>query len=182
MGACRLSKNQLDSRGNRVEGWGQGEKRGCKDYDPPIGWTGIGLKVLDKYGDNKWIGMKNIPGEWCVAYHGVGYNKSSDNVKNITGKIYKGSFKKGERQAHSNCSDIYHKNQKVGEGVYCTTNIKIAESYAGISSINGKSYKTVLMVRVNPESIRGCNCYSDYWVINGTNDEIRPYRILYKSQ
>ena len=38
------------------------------------------------------------------------------------------------------------------------------------------------MVRVNPESIRGCKCNKDYWVVNGTNDEIRPYRILYKSQ
>ena len=182
MGACRLLKSQLDSRGNRVDGWGIGEKRGCKEYNPPLGWTGIGLKVMDEYGDNKWIGMKNIPGEWCVAYHGVGSGQSSDNVKNVTGLIYKGNFKKGSRQVHRNCLDQYHQGQKVGEGVYCTPNIKTAEGYAGISNINGKSYKTVLMVRVNPESIRSCTCTSDYWVVNGTNDEIRPYRILYKSQ
>ena len=36
MSACKLSKNQLDKRGNRVEGWGIGEKRGNKDYDPPL--------------------------------------------------------------------------------------------------------------------------------------------------
>ena len=183
MGACRLSKNQLDSRGNRVDGWGQGEKRGCKDYDPPIGWTGIGLKVLDKYGDNKWIGMENVPGEWCVAYHGVCDGQSSDNVKRVTGLIYKGNFKAGNRQVHKNCNDQYHIGQKVREGVYCTPHIKTAEKFAGISTINGKSYKTVLMVRVKPESIRGCTCLkNDYWVVNGTNDEIRPYRILYKCQ
>ena len=126
--------------------------------------------------------MKNISGEWCVAYHGVGNGQSSDNVKNVTGLIYKGNFKKGSRQVHRNCLDKYHQGQKVGEGVYCTPNIKTAEGYAEISNINGKSYKTVLMVRVNPESIRSCTCTSDYWVVNGTNDEIRPYRILYKSQ
>ena len=37
------------------------------------------------------------------------------------------------------------------------------------------------MVRVKPDAIRSCQDQSDYWVINGTIDEIRPYRILYKS-
>ena len=180
MGACKLSKCQLDPQGNRVTGWAIGEKRGGKEYDPPLGWTGIGLKVMDKYGDNIWIGMKNITGEWCVAYHGVGSGQPSDKVKEVTGLIYKGNFKAGSRQKHRNCPDQYHYGQKVNEGVYCTPKIKTAEDYAGISYINGKSYKTVLMVRVKPDSIRGCKCFNDYWVVNGTNDEIRPYRILYK--
>ena len=71
VGGCKLTKAQLDSRGNRSDGWGIGENRGGKPYDPPIGWTGIGLKVWDKYENNTWIGMDNSPGEWCVAYHGV---------------------------------------------------------------------------------------------------------------
>ena len=75
--------------------------------------------------------------------------------------------------------------KQVGEGVYCTPNPGTAESYAGISEINGKKYKTILMVRVKPEAIRNCDKCSDskndnYWVIDGTTDEIRPYRILYK--
>ena len=40
------------------------------------------------------------------------------------------------------------------------------------------------MLRVKPEAIRCCsehNFANDYWVVNGTNDEIRPYRILYKA-
>ena len=42
------------------------------------------------------------------------------------------------------------------------------------------------MVRVKPEVIRHCDSCDDskapnnYWVVNGTTDEIRPYRILYK--
>ena len=62
----------------------------------------------------------------------------------------------------------------------------MGEQYAGISVINGVKYKTVLMVRVKPEAIRYCDqCFGsrapyNYWVVNGTEDEIRPYRILYK--
>ena len=36
------------------------------------------------------------------------------------------------------------------------------------------------MVRVKPDDIRNCKYINDYWVVNGTRDEIRPYRILYK--
>ena len=140
---CKLTKNQLDPRGNRNDGWGVGENRGGKPYDPPIGWNGIGLKVLDKYGDNIWIGMKNIPGEWCVAYHGVGSGQSSDKVKNITRLIYKSEFRAGGGQAHKDCPDQYHPGKTVGVGVYCTPTIKTAERYAGISEVNGQSYKTV---------------------------------------
>ena len=176
---CKLSKAQLDSRGNRVSGWAINEKRGNKPYKPPLGWTGFGLNVLDKYdNDNTWIGMNNSPGEWCVAYHGVGRNQPSDKVKKITRLIYESKFKSGGVQKRSFAQDIYHPGKIVGEGVYCTPNPETAEGYAGISEINGKKYKTVLMVRVRPDAIRSDD--DDYWVVNGTTDEIRPYRILYK--
>ena len=188
MSACKLRKDQLDPLGNRVDGWGIGELRGNRPYNPPLGWKGIGLKVLGKYddGDDTWIGMNNSDGEWCVAYHGVASGQSSNNVKNVTGAIYKGTFKAGSGQAHANCPDQFHEGKLVGEGVYCTPNIATAEGYAGISEIKGKSYKTVLMVRVKPDAIRHCDvCFdsrepNNYWVVNGTPEEIRPYRILYK--
>ena len=41
MGAVKLKKSNLDPRGNRNDGWGVGEKRGGKDYNPPIGWNGM---------------------------------------------------------------------------------------------------------------------------------------------
>ena len=41
MAACRLNKKLLDHRGNRKKGWGIGEKRGNKEYDPPLGWIGM---------------------------------------------------------------------------------------------------------------------------------------------
>ena len=185
MSVCKLNKKQLDSRGNRFDGWGINEKRGNKPYYPPIGWIGIGLNVWDKYdgGDNTWIGMNNTEGEWCVAYHGVGRYQESDQVKKITISIINTQFKSGNCQIHEGCEDKYHPGKKVGNGVYCTHNIEAAEQYVGVSEINGKKYKTALMVRVKPDAIRccnECNFAKDYWVINGTNDEIRPYRILYK--
>ena len=183
IGACKLTKNQLDSRGNRIDGWGVNEKRANLDYNPPLGWIGIGLKVLDKYdnGNNDWIGMNNGEGEWCVAYHGVArYINNSDKVKQITKLIYENEFKPGVNQAYKDELDIHHPGQKVGTGVYCTPLINIAESYAGKCEINGKYYKTVLMSRVKPNAFRACQASKDYWVVNGTKDEIRPYRILYK--
>ncbi len=182
MEGCKLSKNQLDYQGNRSSGWPIGENRGKKPYYAPLGWIGIGLKVLDKYdkGNNKWIGMNNSDGEWCVAYHGVARNLSSQEVQGITGKIVKSTFKPGVNQAHSQHEDQYHPGKKVGDGVYCTPLVNVASSYAGITVINGVKYQTVLMVRVKPEAIRGCKDQNDYWVVNGTTDEIRPYRILYK--
>ena len=183
IGACKLTKDQLDSRGNRVDGWGFNEKRGNVDYKPPKDWIGIGLKVWDKYdnGNNDWIGMSNKKGEWCVAYHGIGRNiHNSNKIKQITSLIYKTEFKPGEGQIHEDHDDIYHPGNKVGRGVYCSPDVDVAEYFSGAVDINGKLYKTVLMARVKQSAIRTCEDQKDYWVVNGTKDEIRPYRILYK--
>ena len=188
MSAIKLTRNQLDPKGNRESGWAINESRGGKKYIPPLGWIGIGLNVEYKYdnGNNTWLGSSNITGEWCVAYHGVGCGQNSEKVKSTTGIIVKSEFKKGPGQAHKNCDDQFHPGNKVGEGVYCTPNIDTAEGYAGIANINGENYKTVLMVRVNPNALRHCDSCPDskepnnYWVVNGTTNEIRPYRILFK--
>lgn len=187
MGGCRLSKNQLDYRGNRTKDWGVGQKRGREQYYPPEGWIGIGIKVFDKYFNDKWLDMQNKPGEdeWVVAYHGVGRGQCVRDVNGIPSSIIGMGFKAGKAQEHKNCEDSYHPGNKVGEGVYCTPYINIAEEYAGKSEINGIEYKTVIMVRVKPSARRQCVSHEEsrvnkYWVVNGTPDEIRPYRILYK--
>jgi hypothetical protein len=182
IGACKLTKKQLDSRGNRTDGWGKNENRGGLKYYPPLDWIGIGLKVLDKYdnGNNEWIGMENTEGEWCVAYHGVGRNKDPEEVKKIAGLIYKTNFKKGDNQFHKDHDDINHPGKKVGQGVYCSPKIETAEEYSGECKINDNLYKVVLMTRVKKSAIRTCEDAKDYWVVDGTKDEIRPYRILYK--
>ena len=144
MGGCRLSKYQLDPRGNRFYGWPVGEMRGGEPYEAPEGWIGIGLNVFDKYWNDQWLDMKNVPGEWVVAYHGVGNGLSPDKVRGIPGAIIGMGFKAGKRQAHKDCDDQFHPGQKVGEGVYCTPSIKVAEAYAGICKIRGKNIRQLL--------------------------------------
>ncbi len=107
--------------------------------------------------------------------------KDSDKIKKIIGSIYETSFISGPNQVHRNHEDIFHKGKKVGDGVYCTPLIGTAQGYAGTVNIKNKNYYAALMVRVKPNAIRSCKDQSDYWVVNGTTDEIRPYRILYKA-
>ena len=90
-------------------------------------------------------------------------------------------LKKDIYQAHENYDDLNHPGEKVGKGVYCTPRVEKAIEYAGIIDVEDKHYMVIYMVRVNPKKIKFCNCQQkEYWVVNGTIDEIRPYRILYK--
>ena len=56
----------------------------------------------------------------------------------------------------------------------------IEDGYAGIAEVNGESYYMAFMLRVKPDKIRCHEKKEDYWVLNGTDDEIRPYGILIK--
>ena len=185
----KLSKGMLDERGNRESGWGEGEKRGGFDYIPPIGWKGFGLKVVDKYddGNNDWLDYDGNENEWAIAYHGIG--RWSNDVEGITRKIIYGgekpekiNFLPGENQAYENDDDARHPGNKVGIGVYCSPNPNVMEEYAGESTtkINGKNFKMGFMMRVKPDKIRYSENEPDYWVLNGTTDEMRPYRIMLK--
>ena len=179
---CYLTKNMLDPRGNNKDGgWaGKGEKRGGEIYIPPKGWTGYGLKVMDVYGDNTWLGMKNKPGEWCVAYHGVARGQGPKQVAKITGLIYTSGFKPSTGGKITNDDDIRHPGKKCGLGVYCSPDISYAEGYAGTTDFNGEKYKCVLMLRLNPPKIRQSKTYPKEYILEPTTDEIRPYRILLK--
>jgi len=59
----KFTKNILDYKGNKISGCRKGEKRGGKDYIPPLGWKGFGFNAFDKYDDNLWIGKNNSNGE-----------------------------------------------------------------------------------------------------------------------
>ena len=171
----RLPLYYLDERGNKVNGWSINEKRGNKPYEPPVGWIGIGLKVLEKYdyGCDNWI-EKNSRDEWCVAYHGI------SGPKQIIKIIIDTGFKEGFRQSLQDDDDIFHPGQKVGTGIYFTPSIKTAEHYSTSINFGDEKYKTVLMVRVKPEKIRQSASNDSFWVVNGDTDEVRPYRILFK--
>ena len=179
---CKLNPRMLDYRGNNIgDGWaGIGEKRGGEKYIPPIGWIGYGLKVIDYYIDNTWLGKNNCQGEWCVAYIGVGSGQSPERVNRIIGSIIRGGFMASNWGKAENDEDLRHPGKKCGRGVYCSPDINYAEAYAGITELDGEKYKCVLMLRVNPEKIRQSSSYPEEYILEPSSDEIRPYRILLK--
>ena len=181
MEGCMLSQNMLDSEGNRESGWEIGGKRGGYPYTPPQGWKGFGLKAKGKYdgGNDDWIACNGNSNEWAVAYHGTGTGLGM-TLEQATHNIVVGGFKPGGRQAYQYDDDANHPGQKVGKGVYCSPNPKVMDSYAKKTKNNGKTYKMGFMMRVKPDKIRYSNSMKDYWVLDGTTEQIRPYRILIK--
>ena len=193
MEGCKLNPNMLDSRGNRESGWEEGGKRAGFKYIPPKGWKGFGLKVWDEYdeGNNDWLDCNGNPNEWAVAYHGIG-TRAGSKVEDAAHLIFTGGFKAGPGQVHKsdkNINKIYKfdkkldkvdHSEKVGVGVYCSPNPNVMESYAKKANINGKNYLMGFMMRVKPDKIRICQGMEDYWVLDGTTKEMRPYRLMIK--
>ena len=181
MEGCMLNENMLDSAGNRESGWEIGGTRGGYPYYPPEGWKGFGLKVKGKYdsGNDDWIECDGNSREWAVAYHGIGTGLVM-TLEKATQDIIRGGFKPGSGQAYEFHDDANHPGQKVGKGVYCSPQPSVMDEYAQSTNVNGKSYKMGFMMRVKPNRIRYSNSMKDYWVLDGTTEEMRPYRILIK--
>ena len=183
LSGCKLNPNMLDSKGNNKDGgWGINEKRGGFPYFHPQGWIGYGLNVIDRFddGDNIWLDYHNYEGEWAVAYHGVGSLLGQNEILNVINEISVNNLKSGLRQQYKDSNDAFHPGEKVGVGVYVTPQPNIMDGYCGVVNCEGKRYKLAFMTRVMPEKIRCPENKKDYWVINGTNNEVRPYRILIK--
>ncbi|XP_047195979.1 uncharacterized protein LOC118109522 isoform X2 [Hippoglossus stenolepis] len=151
--------------------------RGGEKYERPCGWYRFGLKVLDKYCGNTWLGTtyrgtQSSPGEWPVSYHGTS--------KKGAGGIIGDHYEPGSRQAY-------------GRGIYSTPEISVAIRFATkfTSSKNGKTYKVILQNRINPV-FREKHNNDLYWLVpipKGTSKAekqemveraIRPYGLLLK--
>ena len=179
MGACKLSLDMLDSRGNQYPGnWAkEGSERGSYPYHPPDdNWMGFGLKVLEEYENDDWIDCRKNPNEWAVAYHGT----SSKAIKPICSKNGKFWSTKEEGAIHQKCKNCSNKNSeskakydKCGEGAYCSPFLDYAEKYSG---------GVIIMCRVNPKEFRipEGKFEENEWITDGTKNSIRPYRLLYK--
>ena len=173
-----FKKNLFDNSGNFLSpNSRQNIFRGKERYDPPYNWIGIGLNVIGKYEDDKWLNDISDKSEWAIAYRGIGTNISSNDVK-----IYLRYFiEKGLNIAKSSSkskSNDKRRWKKVGEGIYMTPYIKIAEKYTQNITFNNKKYKVLLMAKVKIDKIRepkGTN----FWVLD--DEDIRIYRILFKS-
>ena len=181
-----INDNIFDDRFDKDNYWGQCPKRGppgyLMDYDPPLGWTGLGIKVLNLYdnGDNSWLSNINIKGEWYIAYHAT-------LLSNVRPIILNG-FRAGAAQFRCNDININPLSNgefpRCGKGVYLTPDIKVAEKHLP------HKLSCVLMCRVNPYKVRICQSYTKYWIVSGDflddpngkkyDNEIRIYRILIK--
>lgn len=193
---CKIPLEMLDYRANCLNySWRLNNKKSgpfgyLKDYFPPIGWFGIGLKVLDLYdnGNNAWLGSSNQKGEWYTAYHPI------KNINSIISILING-FRRGPFQGNK---FLDNKNPltnllcpKCGEGVYFIPDINEAIKFTYKYKYLENEIRIVLMCRINPYSVRFAQIEknNERWIVNGDKlndpngkkriDEVRPYRILF---
>ena len=194
MNICKIPPSFFSPQGNCFDNsWRINGKNGppeyLKEYYPPLGWYGIGLKAWDLYDnkDNTWLGSSNKPGEWYIAYHPI------SSISSIMGILNNG-FRKGPFQE---CSDYDNINPLTKnnypqclEGVYFIPEIIETEKYAKQFNYLNYKLKLCFMCRINPYAVR--ICYNDEnkesWIVNGDilndpngrkrDEEVRIYRIL----
>ena len=189
---CKISEELLDPKGNNFgDGYEQYNFiRGGEQYDPPYEWHAYGLKVLNNYDNrnNDWLACNNNPNEWAVAYHGVGGKRGKFGTvfENVV-SIAKNNLSPGLRQRYEEKKNIRQitRNQgylKCGRGVYLTPIIEEAEKWADKEYFMNKTFKLIMMCRINPKKIREPDrgYENPFWILNGNSEEIRPYRILIK--
>ncbi|CAB4373561.1 unnamed protein product [Rhizophagus irregularis] len=144
--------------------------RGSYEYRRPCGWKRIAVKVLNKYGDNAWLGKaakkgswryESDPNEWPVSYHGT----DKFNARSIAETGF--DITKGKRF-------------KFGYGIYSTPDINVAALFANKFIHNNEVYCLVFQNRVNPQTLNKINTsIGEYW-ISPQSDDIRPYGICIK--
>ena len=190
---CNVPIHMLDRRGHTLGGWRIGKKNGppgfLKDYIPPLGWTGIGLKVVDLFDkkDNTWLGTSNNMSEWYIAYHAI------KTINSISGIINNG-FRRGPFQEFKNKENLNPLSKKLyplfGEGVYFLPNFNEVKKDTRVFNYLGTKFRVIFMCRINPYKVRistyGLN--EEIWIVNGDrlddingrkrDDEVRLYRIL----
>ena len=112
---CLLSPSLLDQRFNKELGtWNRSNtKRGNELYDPPHGWLGFGLNVLNKYNNTTWIGKQNIEGEWIVVYHGIARDQTKVAKLVLEAENPSDShLKPGKAQVHYDAIDNRHRKEE----------------------------------------------------------------------
>ena len=141
------------------------------------------MKVLNKYSrkNSIWLGKQNLNGEWPIAYHAIGNGNVFDKILDILN----GDLKNEETKLYKNYKNKENNKDKYpncGEGIYCCPDINDVEKLADKTSFGfyNTKFQFVLMVRVNPNKIRSPGGEPICWILNGTEEEIRPYRLLFK--
>jgi len=169
-----LSPNIFDSNFNKKEvDWPtENLKRGGTKYYPPFGWVGMALKIKERYGkDDIWLGKKNKEGEWPVAYYGVG--KGNNVLKDLL-SILDESFK--------DYSENSKKDKETPKKIHLFKKISDAEKQAEKIKIRNSNLiiQFAFMTRVNPDKLKDFDSFPSSFKLNRTDEEVRPYRLLYK--
>ncbi len=179
LGECKLTLDMLDERGNKNPSeWPKPPQlRGGLPYYPPNHeWVGFGLKVWDHYdnGNNDWIEENGNPNEWAIAYQGI----PCQAVKPICtkdGKFFSTIEEGAKVQKYRNYLNVNKISQKLypicGEGAYFSPHLEYAAMF---------SKGVIIMCKVNPKKLRIPKGFEDNeWIVDGTRDSVRPYRILF---
>ena len=172
---CILSKNMLDTKGNKKNSFSTEEQRGWLEFIPPEkSWKEYNLNVYNKFdgGNNDWTNY-NGNNEWAKAYR---LAKDHDILTHF--------YNVGWSQVCLPYEDDKHKGNKVGEGIYFSNIYQIFEGYSTyyeyFTKKRKKKYIIGFMSRVKVEKIRCSNSIKYYWILNENTDEIRPYSVLIK--
>jgi len=172
----QIKKEYLDYRGNFINPNSRNNIfRGKEIYDPPYGWMGLGLNVLDKYENNNWLEDISNKSEWAIAYRGI-TSKNPDKIKNYL-KHFIITRNLEIAETTSEKSIINKKVWNLKSGIYMTPYIKTAEKFTKTISFNKKNYKILLMAKVKISEIIEEED-SNFWILK--NDAIRIYRVLFK--
>ena len=180
----QLQKSDFESSYNRAYPNAVTEIRGGHPYYHPQGWFRHGLKVVDKYPDDKvWLGMNNSPGEWAVAYHGTN-PKAVRPIKDqglLQSRVATDQMKVEAKQKNSSIPDV--------KGLYVATHCEGgASGYADSFEVTGsnnvtKNYQVVFQCRVKPGKFtehKGPVSVGKAWRVFNEK-AIRPYGLLLKS-
>ena len=173
----KIDKEYFDYRGNFLNpNTSRNIFRGKEIYDPPYGWMGLGLNVLGKYENDKWLEDISNKSEWAIAYRGI-ISKDSNKIKDYLKYFIKKRDLKIAEINLKNPIDSKRRWKTIKSGIYMTPYIKIAEKHTQIISFDNKNYKVLLMAKVKiREIVEPTN--SNFWILN--NEDIRIYRVLFK--
>ena len=161
-------------------------RRGGRPYYFPVNWYRHALKVDDKYhGDQTWLGDKNLPGEWSVAYYGTCDFAAEDIVREglSDNKVKADQYKQEAIDKVGEKADV--------KGIYLATHCEGgASKYARTFTVKDdtgkeRKYQMVFQCRVEPNKFTehtgpGVDVGKILRVFN--EKAIRPYGILLKEE
>ena len=140
---CQI-KNLIDYRGNYISRTKGYKLRKFIDIRPRYGWIGIGIRIDEKYIDNK---------EWTNAFYAIGkYMNSEDIKKNLIKFLEDGLENEKVRDEYkgNNKEDIIKKEYIK----FLDQKIMNIENNCGIISFNKINYRIALMIKIKSEKLK----------------------------